>query len=1116
MPAPKSTSPPRETDRKAPASGTRPAQRRTGPPAHADLTVVPETPDIPSDPRGFIVPMSTGNWRCAPASEPGYPRGVYQEVRIVDPESGTPDTAWVHRAMLPWKHATVIRRDGSGDRTDTDYVLSATLDGPRALITGQRVQSGEWARALGIPLSADPKIMQAVGTAIFLMKPIDPTEREAVPRSEPDGRPTIPAPETLPPGYLRTGPLPEDQAMAMWRELLTPVAAENPKFALAAGGSAISPFFGWLDHSDVMAFIIDAFGPRDCGKTTMHRTCGSIWGHCAKTGGVVGSWNMSKQGPGRTLGQLGILPAFFDEQGVSGFTAEQWFQVIYGITDGARRAADRADGMRITLPYTGVILSAGNASITAGGGYGKYAGIGPKRVITLTGPFTTSAEQAESVKPLCREAYGWPGRAILSGFDGARVLALLDDAIRIVGLPDGPSRTAAKNLHLLVAGAAILDAVLGTGNTIRDSAVTGAREFLAANSHEPERDADRMLTELREAIASEPARWPTVTEYREHKLTRPQWTDGTVEPGRTELPQHGVDRHIAGVQADDGTWFAVFGRELEELCDRIGTDKPATLADADQRGWLHRTGANRRNGDMATMVKHVGRIYRFNLLAVTDDEDQAADDGPTEPDDGPAPTPADPADDWLIAAVNAAPELPTLAACREAWRQADQAGPQERDALRALIQTRAGDLRQVGECAGCHAPMTVLVIGQTCHPDPECERKAREEARQATAPVQPELPDAAPEPSTAPGSADPRAAWLAATWDRADNSKYFKAPERKDALERIVTLLDENPDLADKDAVTSLADRLRLLDEMEGQGQKFGGPFMPQLRGRAAWIRPWKRGGVPVAVEMATVIEGYSFERDDYHGPLTVFDRNGAWIGSIGTTLVAHGGLDHTGAREPSASSTLPGYYLVHVYEWSERDMPSPLGNATPGTEVWVPAPTMGLLVELAAAGRWPDAAALDSWTGTSVRLDAWGRLIREVRRYALETHGYGSGAYQAAKDAISKSISMMNGTLADDSTRPVRVWSKCKNQRIDWRHQIITNSAVATWRCMDRCRQLTEGNPALAPIGIRAKDEFLIPSAAAELVTSQPYPGGTRPPVRLDPTGVELGTCKVKGEETR
>ena len=56
---------------------------------------------------------------------------------------------------------------------------------------------------------------------------------------------------------------------------------------------------------------------------------------------------------------LGILPFIVDEQGVSGYGPEKFGPVILGITDGSREAADRDGGMRLTLPYTGVVLSAG-------------------------------------------------------------------------------------------------------------------------------------------------------------------------------------------------------------------------------------------------------------------------------------------------------------------------------------------------------------------------------------------------------------------------------------------------------------------------------------------------------------------------------------------------------------------------------------------------------------------------------------------------------------------------------------------------------------------------------------------------------------------------------------
>jgi len=80
---------------------------------------------------------------------------------------------------------------------------------------------------------------------------------------------------------------------------------------------------------------------------------------------------------------------------------------------------------------------------------------------------------------------------------------------------------------------------------------------------------------------------------------------------------------------------------------------------------------------------------------------------------------------------------------------------------------------------------------------------------------------------------------------RSDNRQHFKTDAQRAALIRIMALLDSNPDIADKDAVSSLADSLHVLAALEGSGQDFGGPFLPTLRGRAAWLRPWKKSGCP-------------------------------------------------------------------------------------------------------------------------------------------------------------------------------------------------------------------------------------------------------------------------------
>lgn len=638
MPAPKNT-------QAAPGQPQRGQRAGSGRPALADASKLGKAPRpnhaaVRLGPYLWRIPMSSGVWAVSTDESPEapLPRGLYQQER--DPDAEPEDRNAVRyslRGALPYVHSRIIKRDGSGRQSTVDYLISAERDSPPALVTHHQVRTGEWAGAVSIPLSDDSKIVAAAGTAIRYMHPVsgDHPEREAVPRCTTDGRVSIPVPETLPAGYLATGPLTRAEALTRWREVIVPVAAANPDFALVLGASAISPFVGWLDHADCRAFITDLAGEPNGGKSTTVRTAGAIWGAVPKDGtGVVGPWNLSAQGPGRALGMLGILPAIFDEQGVSGYTSEQWARIILAITDGSRRAADRGDGLRVSLPYSGVVISAGNASIMAGLGAGRFAGIGPKRVNTLVGPFTTSAEQAESVKPVLRDAHGHPGQVILERFTGASVGQLVADARKMIGTPPGVvARSAAKNMHLLTAGAAMLDSVFGSGTVIRDSAVKGALAYLAANSVDPEHDADRMLSLIRDCMASQPARWPTMAEYREHKLPRPIFKeDGPADPDRVELPQHGVDRTVIGVRADDGSWFAIFGEALDEMLTRAGADRAIALAEADRRNWLHRTASDRAAGKMGTKVKGIpGRPYRFTVPSDDDHQDQ---------DHAPAPAPA--------------------------------------------------------------------------------------------------------------------------------------------------------------------------------------------------------------------------------------------------------------------------------------------------------------------------------------------------------------------------------------------------------------------------------------------------------------------------------------------
>jgi hypothetical protein len=604
----------------------------------APATQPPATqPPAKLGPYLYQVPMSSGFWVMSTDESPGAarPRGLYQRER----EPGEHDPRYAFRAALPYVHARIIRRDGSGRQTAVDYLISASREGPRAIVNHQQVRSGEWAGAVSIPLSDDLKIVAAAGTAIRHMKPLDGDvagEREAVPRIGPDGRVTVPVAEVLPDGYLATGPLSQPEALALWREQIVPVIATNPRLALTVGAAYAGPWIGALGPG--LSHIVDLYGDPAQGKTTALYVAGGLWGDSLTRGGVVRSWNATRISIGRLLGSLGILPAFLDERGLAGYGPAEWGQVIYTITDGPRQASDRsASGFHLTSPWEGVLLSAGNGRMLDGLGAGRYAGV-VRRVIGLPTPFTTSPEEAESLIPVLRQAHGHPGVVALGRYTTAEVEQLIRSVTPLVGMPAAPTpRTIAKCLHVDVAGAAMLDQVLGTGTVLRDAAAQAAREYLEAHGQDPEHDADRMLTLIRDCMASQPARWPTVAEYREHKRPRPVYgQDGSpVEPDRVELPQHQVDRYVAGVRADDGSWFAAFGSTLNDMLTRAGVDRSVALTEADRRGWLHRTASDRAAGQFGTKIMHIpGRPYRFDLPA---DDDQADDQDVTGPEPAPAP-----------------------------------------------------------------------------------------------------------------------------------------------------------------------------------------------------------------------------------------------------------------------------------------------------------------------------------------------------------------------------------------------------------------------------------------------------------------------------------------------
>lgn len=273
----------------------------------------------------------------------------------------------------------------------------------------------------------------------------------------------------------------------------------------------------------------------------------------------------------------------------------------------------------------------------------------------------------------------------------------------------------------------------------------------------------------------------------------------------------------------------------------------------------------------------------------------------------------------------------------------------------------------------------------------------------------------------------------------------------------------------------------------------------PMRKTDAGMRKPYMRPELPGITYAAHVVTGWAWSRK-YDGETVCLDRSGAWVSAAASVEVAHGELEHTGEAEFEGR---PGYYQMIRHPWVETDMPDPLGGAR-GETVWVPAPTVALLRDLANEGRWADVTVLDSYTSDGVRIRKWTDYVNKLRAESITRYGRDSDQYAEVKTNFGEAMSLMLGSYDDGGTR--RVW-KCGLQRPDWTHTIQAQASATLWRWADKCRKL---GPECAPVSLRLVDELVIPAAALETVTTTTAPGG-RSPLVIDPQGIKLGTFKVK-----
>lgn len=337
-------------------------------------------------------------------------------------------------------------------------------------------------------------------------------------------------------------------------------------------------------------------------------------------------------------------------------------------------------------------------------------------------------------------------------------------------------------------------------------------------------------------------------------------------------------------------------------------------------------------------------------------------------------------------------------------------------------------------------------------------------------------------------------------FDRLDQEKAFR--------DRVAVLDGMDPEDDSDEAINRAASALRIMESMTddpGEDRTKDGPFAPAKFGKYApfWTAPLPDIAPPFVAHNGW---GTFKAATDYRGTAAVLDRNAGHPSALSSLRVAHGPLEASGAL-PDARR--PGYYKTVVHPWTRTDLPSPMGNREIGTEVWVTAERMRLLIELADLGPewWPDAVILDSRTAereTSLR--DLSQLIKHLRAHVIDTHGKDSVQWEAVKEATNtKLIQILMGSPKSTGTLDRwidREWfTKC--HRTDWAHALHDKAAMNLYRV---ALKLTRADvPVLA---MRHMDEILIPADEVENAI-------TRGLIKADEDGRTFGTFKTKGTES-
>jgi hypothetical protein len=317
------------------SGAARRAQRRTGPPAEAELSSVPDGPPplpdgarpVPGSP-GWAYRPNKGIWRLPGGADAWSPvltwcPLVADAVRYVSQDGRTITRAF--KVSVAGQTEIVAADDLVHGKAWPRYTMAAGF-------TGRPISDV----LVNIVTDQACRIPDSIGYPYFA-----------------DGHLVLPATEYLPDGYCNG----EDSALSALTDLVSAISF-YPMAALLMGLSASAPLVGALN---LQPFTVHTVGDSTTGKTTAVTAAGALWGRSYK--GVTKIWHGTANGALGAFRDLGVLPVFRDELGTLKANPTERATMFSTIMEGAYRSARTRDDLaRPSASWASVCFSTGNIS----------------------------------------------------------------------------------------------------------------------------------------------------------------------------------------------------------------------------------------------------------------------------------------------------------------------------------------------------------------------------------------------------------------------------------------------------------------------------------------------------------------------------------------------------------------------------------------------------------------------------------------------------------------------------------------------------------------------------------------------------------------------------------